>query len=403
MSQSNAGRPSSSLAATLTRVLRGVRPGWAEAQTLAEPARVRRVLVIKNHDQLGDFVLATPVVQALRGRYPSAQIDLVTREFLAPLARRTPGIDRVLELPRVRDPRTAIAMAARLSSVAGPRPDLAFVLNSVSRSRTADALAAWSRARLVVGRSRVGAGRLRGDRPADPFAAASATLARDPVYDLDLDVAAGSVHQTSRLLDLVRWCAPPATTRPRLVLDAAERAAAWRVIETAFAGAPVPAPRIGLHPGAANPLKCWPLESFVELAATLGRGDDAAPALMVFDSPRERGRGAALCAGAQARGVRAVLLPPGGIEHFAALSSHLDLLVCNDSGVMHIAAALGIPTLSFHSLGDPREWAPNAPTSIALAAPADITALPVSAAVEAARGLLAMIDSSPPVRILATD
>jgi hypothetical protein len=53
-----------------------------------------------------------------------------------------------------------------------------------------------------------------------------------------------------------------------------------------------------------------------------------------------------------------------------------------------VAAALGVPTLSFHSLGDPREWAPRGRRAVALSAPGDIARIPVPAAVEAARALL---------------
>jgi ADP-heptose:LPS heptosyltransferase len=57
---------------------------------------------------------------------------------------------------------------------------------------------------------------------------------------------------------------------------------------------------------------------------------------------------------------------------------------------MHIAAALGVPTVSFHSLGRPAEWGPLGDRAIALHAPGDIATIPVSAALEAARALLAL-------------
>ena len=65
----------------------------------------------------------------------------------------------------------------------------------------------------------------------------------------------------------------------------------------------------------------------------------------------------------------------------------LDLMVCNDSGVMHVAAALGVPVLSFHSLGRPEEWAPRSETAIALHGE-PIAAITVDDAERAARKLL---------------
>ena len=348
----------------------------------ADPARVTRILAVKVHDQLGDFLLCTPALRALCLRYPRARIALVTREMLAPLARPNPDVHAVWVMPKVRSPFGLGELLGTLAATMTWRPDLAFVLNSVSRSKTADGLARLSGARLIVGRSRVGAGPLPADAPAEPFAAARAG---DRVYRLDLDVARGSEHQVDRYLDLVRWTgAQPDDTGMRLEVNDREVEEIRSILEAA-----VPpgsrGPWVGLHPGAANPLKCWPLESFVELGASLAA---ARVRLAVFDSPREEGRAAALHQGLARRGVPAAFVPADRIERFAHACAALELLVCNDSGVMHIAAALGVATVSFHSLGRPAEWAPRGPRAVALWADHAIETIPVTAALEAASRLL---------------
>jgi ADP-heptose:LPS heptosyltransferase len=98
--------------------------------------------------------------------------------------------------------------------------------------------------------------------------------------------------------------------------------------------------------------------------------------------------------GLLARGVSAALVPPGPIGAFAGACSCLALLVCNDSGVMHIAAALGVPTVSFHALGRPVEWAPAHGRAAAFYADHAIETLPVQPAFEAAERLLAVADLS---------
>ena len=120
-----------------------------------------------------------------------------------------------------------LAFAGVLGGIAGFRPDLAFVLNSVSRSRTADSLARLSGARLVVGRSRVYSGPLPADAPERPFESALDHVgrSRDRVYDLDLEPSRASEHQVDRYLDLVRWTVAstdrdvPASTDGRRALD----------------------------------------------------------------------------------------------------------------------------------------------------------------------------------------
>jgi ADP-heptose:LPS heptosyltransferase len=360
-------------------------------------------LVVKVHDQLGDFLLSTPALRALREFYPRARLGLVTREFLAPLARRNRDLDRVWVLPEIRSPRDLFGLAVALGGVARFRPDLAFVFNSVSRSKSSDALATLSRARLVVGRSLVFAGPQPAEAPENPFEVARRRK-HDPVYDLDLDSARGSDHQVERYLDLVGWTgAAPSTPGLRLDLDPEERRAGREALLAAEAltgaeGSPGREAsdqrrgrgvlRVGLHPGAANPLKCWPLESFVALGVSLAHSMPRGLTIAVFDSPRERGRAAAVCAGLEVHGVRAAFLPAGAIDRFAAICSQLELLVCNDSGVMHIAAGLGIPTVSFHSLGRPVEWGPWGAGGIAMYAAPSINQIPVPAALAATLGLL---------------
>src|SRR5688572_26451200 len=95
-------RPAAGWVTWLARVFRPVRPRSGDAPRLAEPGAVGRVLAVKVHDQLGDFLLATPALRALRRRYPAARLALVTRTFLAPLAARDPDLDDVWVLPRVR-------------------------------------------------------------------------------------------------------------------------------------------------------------------------------------------------------------------------------------------------------------------------------------------------------------
>ena len=359
--------------------LRGAaRPGVEVVDALLA-STAPRILVVKTHDQLGDFLVATPALQALRQRYPGARIELVTRGYLAPLARRQPALDAVHVLPRVHGLHAAGEMVALVARLRKPTPDLALVLNSVSRSRTADRIATLSGARVVVGRSKVGAGAIGPHGPDDPYVKAHERLAagklNDPVYDLDLEIGRGSIHQVDRLLDLVRWTGANGAV-PRMVLEVTQEER-----ERGLAALKGKAPRVGVHPAAANALKCWPEASFVELASRL----DAA--LWIFDTPKEPGPARAVHGGLLSRGVAAGLVPAGSLDDFVVAASALDLMICNDSGVMHIAAALGVPTLSFHSLGRPEEWAPRGNQAIALHAE-PIVDIAVDDAFQAARSLL---------------
>jgi len=349
-------RPAAGAARLAARLARRPTEGRAAARARLERGEARRLLVVKPHDQLGDFLVATPALAALRARFPNAHITLVTREYLAPLARRQPAINEVVVLPRGG---WALARVVDLVGALGaPRPDAAFVLNSVSRSRTADLVAATSGAALIVGRSQVGAG---------PPAAGVA--GRETVYDIDVPVR--SEHQVDRLLELVRWTGADATPRMTLALGRGEK------VERAVNS-------VGFHPTAANALKCWPLESFIELVRRLA---SAGAHPVVFDTPKEPGPAHALADALKREAIATEFVEAGRLDAFIPQVAGLALMVCNDSGVMHVAAALGVPVVSFHSLGRPEEWAPRSETAIALHGE-PIAAITVDDAERAARKLL---------------
>jgi ADP-heptose:LPS heptosyltransferase/glycosyltransferase involved in cell wall biosynthesis len=89
---------------------------------------------------------------------------------------------------------------------------------------------------------------------------------------------------------------------------------------------------IGLHLRSLDPRRCWPVENYKALAVELSGLMD----VLVFDE--ENGRG-----WTQTEKIK--VLNPGSFRELAALIDRCDLLVCPDSGPMHVAAALGVPTL----------------------------------------------------------
>src|SRR5207249_1158697 len=59
-------------------------------------------------------------------------------------------------------------------------------------------------------------------------------------------------------------------------------------------------------------------------------------------------------------GARAVVLPPTDLDRIAAVVGRLDLVVCNDSGIKHLAVARGTPTLTLYGPTNPAAWSPPA-------------------------------------------
>jgi ADP-heptose:LPS heptosyltransferase len=108
-----------------------------------------------------------------------------------------------------------------------------------------------------------------------------------------------------------------------------------------------------LHPGARDPAKRWPVEHFARLGDALhGAGLE----VVLTGSGDERALTATL-----ARAMRAPTIncaAPVSIGAIAALLSRARLLVSNDTGVSHVAAALRLPSVVVFMSTDPRRWAP---------------------------------------------
>jgi heptosyltransferase-2 len=134
---------------------------------------------------------------------------------------------------------------------------------------------------------------------------------------------------------------------------------------------------LAVHPGSGSPAKNWPASRFAEAVRALspGRG------WLLVSGPADADAAGALAG--EPGGVHARELPP---RLLGALLSRAGLFLGNDSGVTHLAAAFGAPTLALFGPTDPAQWAPAGAT--VLRAPGgSMAGLDVAAVVAAARRL----------------
>jgi len=138
---------------------------------------------------------------------------------------------------------------------------------------------------------------------------------------------------------------------------------------------------VAVHPGSGGKWKCWPPQRFAELAARL-----QAPVLLV-EGPAD----ADICrefAEALASSVPVVRATGVPLSRLAALLSESRGYVGNDSGVSHLAAALGVPTVAVFGPTDPAVWTPLGPEVSVVTARGDASWPPVDDVLAAARKLL---------------
>jgi heptosyltransferase I len=297
----------------------------------------RNILVI-DFGQMGDVVLSLPALAALRRRFPEARLTVAVGKPGRQVVELSGSADEVLVVDRValRDgfaPLSVARIARLVSEVRRRRFDFCVDLHSLSETNL---LGYLSGAPL----------RLYSRRPGRSLDFLSNFRPRPPADDR-------SKHAVDRYLDTLAPLQVGEVDRaPRLPL----REEAERAVEQIFRKERVgrDAPLVGLFTGAGNPSRRWPLERFVELARRLARNDGLGTVLFV--GPEERAESRRLRAAfAEAR---TAVLERLDIPQLASAMARLSLLVSNDTGPVHIAAAVGTPVVTLVGRPGPDGYEP---------------------------------------------
>lgn len=302
--------------------------------TQKTPEAARPVLIVP-YVWIGDFVRCHSVVRLLKAQDPDRPVDIVSSTLCAPLADYMPGIRRAIiaDLPRRR---LGLARQFELArALRGGGYGQALVMSRKWKAALAPWLAGIPRRTGFVGEARVG---------------------------LINDLRPGE-RQLARMIDQMGALALPKGATlpaewplPKLEVAAAELEA-WRLNNSLETGK---GPLVTLSPGAVGAGKAWPPEFYARLAQALAK-DGAA--VWVLGGPAETATAKQIvdAAGPAARDLTGTDLRNAILALAAA-----DLSVTNDSGLMHVSAALGTPTVAIFGPTSPWHWKPLNPVAAIL-------------------------------------
>ena len=290
---------------------------------------INKILVIRV-DGIGDLLNTTPAIALLRENYPSAEITVLARPLNAPVLIGNSDVDRVLVFDRSGKHREFWTRFQFYRELRRERFELVVAMQTAMWTHL---VAFLSGARYRLGRYQK---RFR----------STLTHAWRGRY------RKGEIHEVDRNLELVRLICEGEGRRelvfcvsPDEIAAAEERLTSLGVGGDSFL--------IGIHPGGSSFDKRWPEERYAELADRLVQQYNAT--VLLLHGPEE----VVLTRNIQqAMRSRAIVHAPKTIRELGALLSRCDLVVCNDSGPMHLAAALDVPTVAIFGPTDHVAWHP---------------------------------------------
>jgi ADP-heptose:LPS heptosyltransferase len=327
----------------------------------------RNILVI-DFGQLGDVVMSLPALRAIRERFPPARITVVVGRPGGEIIEMSGYADATIEVDRVglRDgskPLSVLRIFRVVKDVRQRKFDFVIDLHSFSETN-------------LLGFFSGAPKRLFSRRPGRSLDFLANFTPKPAVDKNDPDQ-----HLIDRYLEvLVPLGIKDSPRVPRLMTAVEDDRAIDAMLRKAKAE--MGAPLVGLFPGAGHPGRCWPLEQFAHLADFLIRNDGVRP--IIFIGPEERHLVSHMRA---LFPTSCVILEKLSIPQLAAAQARLAVFVSNDTGPVHIAAAVGTPIVVLIDLPRPHAYVPTG-ASQRLIFSESVTAIDVEQVYAATRELL---------------
>lgn len=295
-------------------------------------------ILVRATNWIGDGVMSLPALEALRARYPSAEIVLVVKPWVADLYDHHPAVNRSILYDPAGEHRGPRGFMKLVDQVRSEHFDMALLFQNAFHA----AWMAWC-SRIPV---RIGYGlECRGPLLTDSIPVPPPALyGHQSNYYLQLLFRAGLVERVAPV------------ERIRLSIQNSEKT--WAARQLKVLGLGGPRFLVGLTPGAAfGPAKRWQLERYADLADRLIGALNAD--VLIFGSRAERPLAEEIAH--QMSHTPTLVTGETTLRQFMALLAQCRLVITNDSGPMHLAAALGLPVVAVFGSTDERATGPVSP------------------------------------------
>jgi heptosyltransferase-2 len=303
--------------------------------------KFKNILIVRT-DRIGDVVLTTPVIKALRKAYPMAQISMMVTPSTKELVQGNPYLNEVIVDDRAGTNRGLFGFLKLASDLRSNQYDCVFVFHTKRRYNLACFLAGIP-VRIGYQNNKFG------------------FLLNRPIKDVR---HLGEKHETQYCLDVLKKIGIKSQQTDFFIptnKDAEQWAGQWLGSKHISSGEV-----IAIHAGASDPAKCWAPEKFAQLIDSLSERYHFKIVLIgAPDTVKRSGEIIHLC-----KNKPFDLTGQTSLAQTTSLLRRCRLLISNDSGPVHLASAVGIYVVSLFMRNDPginpERWKPYSDKGICL-------------------------------------
>ena len=289
---------------------------------------VKKILVIRQDDRIGNLILTTPLLLALRKSFPKAKISFLSSFASAEVFSGSNLMDELLTLEKRRYIRNPFAFVSQILSLREERFDLAFDCSDENHFSFGHGMWIYlSGAKYRIGHKR---------EKSDLF------------LNIEVPQVNYTRHATEMHLDLLRFLVPGVSDcLPFLEVKAQEMESIRNYLEKM--GITNEDFLVGINLGGTGK-KRWEIRNFIELGKWLKEKENVKTIYIWGPEERE------LVKGLEVSGVLSEILP---LPKLSALLQRCNLFISSDSGIMHLSTAVGTPTLAIFIQSDPVKFSPK--------------------------------------------
>ena len=286
---------------------------------------IQRILFIRI-DRIGDLVISTPTLKAVKKAFPASQVIVLASPSNQSLLLNNPYVDQVIVYNQQEGLKEKLRIIKQLREY---RFDLAIDPYPDYELKTA-LIALLSGAKWRIGYSSYG---------------------RQVFFNLSGPEIAEDRHLVDLTLDILKPLGVRSNDKkPEIFLTEDEKKWARDWLRARGAGK---RSIVGLHPGGYYETQRWLPEKFADVACQLRKNGDYD--VILFGGPREKGLVDQITSMINGEVMTYV---GGNLRRFVALVDSCRMLICNNSGPLHVAVALNIPTISFMGPTNKERWMP---------------------------------------------